>query len=264
MSSLRSCTLAVGLLLIAASGAASQEIRGVLRHERTQLPIAGGLVRLLMPSGAVVDTARTDSAGEFRLHAARAGAYILTAEADDYAPSRSQVVQVGTNQIVTVQMLLDTVVLLDPLLVTARDEFDGWLGEFRLRRRLYEPLGGRYFTREDFDWIAAVSPSEVVATLMPMFFFSFEAYPGRRNIPVNRPRLAVVRHGQHCEPIYMLNHHRIVIGRNDPDARIEDFVNLNDVTAIEVYRPGATPPAGVSASCGGAIVFWTLPGRAGR
>jgi hypothetical protein len=258
------CLLAAGLLLVAASSAAGQEIRGVLQHERTDQPVASGLVRLMLPSGTVIDSVRTDSSGAFGFQVPGAGTYALAAEAAGHAPSRSQAVRVGANEMVTVRVRLDSVVLLDPLVVTARHDLGSWLGEFRFRRRTFEPLGGRYFTRADFDWMAAGTASEVVASLMPTFFLTFAEQPERRNVPVNRPRLAIRRLGQECEPFYYVNYHQIQFGRRDLDGRIEDFVNLGDVTAIEVYRPGSTVPADIKASCGGVIIFWTLPDGAPR
>jgi hypothetical protein len=264
----RNCLLAAGLLLLAANAAAGQEIRGVLQQERTDQPVASGLVRLMLPSGAVIDSVRTDSAGTFGIPVPRAGTYALAAEAAGYAPSRSQAVRVGPNDVITVRIRLDTVVLLDPLVVTARDDLGGWLGEFRFRRRAFEPLGGRYFTREDFDWLAAGTASEVVATLMPTYFLTTDPYLARRNVFMNRPRLTIrtsVRNfSGECEPFYYVNYHHIELGRVDMDGRIEEYVHLGDVTAIEVYRPHATVPAGIKKGCGGVIIFWTLPDGAPR
>jgi hypothetical protein len=269
MVNARNFLLATGLILISASAAAAQEeIRGVLQHERTDQPVASGLVRLMLPSGAVIDSVRTDSAGTFRFQVPRAGTYALAAEGDGYAPSRSQAVRVGANEVVTVQVRIDSVVLLDPLVVTARDDLGGWLGEFRFRRRAYEPFGGRYFTREDFDWMAAGTPSEVVASLVPTYFLTSDPYRARPNVFMTRPRLTVRtsarNFGGECEPFYYVNYHRIEFGRRDMDGRIEEFVNLGDVTAIEVYRPGVTAPAGIGSGCGGVIIFWTLPDHAPR
>jgi hypothetical protein len=265
----RSCGVSLlAAALCFATPAAGQEIRGTLRHAQTQQPLPAGQVRLLAPSGAVLDSVRTDSAGTFRFALPRDGSYALSAERSGFAPSRSEMITVGARELVTVSLLLDQVVVLSPLQVTARarqplEDFSGWLGEFRFRRRFYEPFGARYFTREDFDWMAVSTPSQVVASLMPAFFFTDAPYPiaGRENMPTLRPRLAIRRFNQICEPTYFVNWHPVGVGRADPDGRIEDFVNLADVTAIEVYRPGVTGPFG--GGCGGAIVFWTLgPDRA--
>jgi hypothetical protein len=248
----------VPFLLGMATVADGQEIRGELLHQSTQRPIHNGLVRLVLPPGAVVDSVRTDSAGAFRFSGMRPGSYALVAGAAGYVPSRSRPVRIGLNEIVTVELLLDTVVLLDPIVVRARDAFTGWLAELRIRQRFYEPLGGRYLTRADFEWTAASTPSEAIAYLVPGYVFSHAPAPGR-STPASRPRLTVKRFSTLCEPMYYLNHHQLPVAYYNPDARIEDFVSLVDVTAIEIYRPGVPPPMGVGGGCGGSVVFWTLP-----
>ncbi|CAN5824931.1 hypothetical protein BH23GEM9_BH23GEM9_24760 [soil metagenome] len=134
-----------------------------------------------------------------------------------------------------------------------------WLGLLRERRQFYQHLGARFFARSDFDWLAAATVSEAIVSLMPMYQYDSRPAAGREGHSTGRAVLAIRRFNEICEPFYYVNGRRIRINRRRyPEARIEDYVELGTVTAIEVYRPGAATPGDVDDGCGGAIVFWTL------
>jgi hypothetical protein len=233
-----------------------QEIRGVLRDARTEHAVRGGEVRLYSVTGSVLARTTTDIAGEFGFRVPQEGVYGLEAVHPLFPPMRRDTVRVAKDEIVTVTLLLDTVFVLAPVTITARvRRSPGWLDVFWERRQFFEHLGARFYTRADFADMAAGTPSEVITSLIPQYFFHASPAPGRAGNPPGRPRLAIRRFNNVCEPRYYVNHHQV---RIDPDARIEDFVELRHVTAIEVYRPGAARPGDVADGCGGAIIFWTV------
>lgn len=83
------------LLLLAASNTPvlGQALRGQLRDEEHGRPVPGARLLLLSTAGAIVDSARSDGAGAFRLRAPAAGEYVVHFQLDGWATVSSDPVQ---------------------------------------------------------------------------------------------------------------------------------------------------------------------------
>jgi hypothetical protein len=89
---LRRLSIAILLLVLAAAlplAAAAQSVRGTVVDAQSGAPVAGALVALLAPDGAVRGEVLSDAAGRYLLRAPAAGEYRLRAQRVGYRPSTS-------------------------------------------------------------------------------------------------------------------------------------------------------------------------------
>jgi hypothetical protein len=147
-------------LIVCASPAAGQVLRGTIVEQGTSTRIDGALITLLTEQGdslaAVVSTR-----GTFTLPMPRVGRYRLRAQRLGYATTDTRTFDVGPAQEVTVTITLGVQgVLLEPLHVETRPvPISPWLAEVEERRRMGF---GRFITRERLEELAGASAAELL------------------------------------------------------------------------------------------------------
>ncbi|NNK65040.1 MAG: carboxypeptidase regulatory-like domain-containing protein, partial [Gemmatimonadetes bacterium] len=150
------CTLAVTLT---GSGAAAQiptlpdsveqAIVGVLIDDSDGRPIPAASVTLLR-GPSTLSTVTTDDEGRFRMPVPLPGFYRLGASRIGYVPTESQLLEIETGVILTVEYrILPDAILMEPILVTARSD----QGRSIFEDRRQEWGRGLYLTPEMVDSI---------------------------------------------------------------------------------------------------------------
>jgi len=211
--------------------------RAVGPAEVTLVDVAGGAHRR---------TVSTDS-GEFRFERVAAGPYRVQVQLAGFAPTLSDLVQVGTSRTTDVSLRLTAAPIpLDSLQADALIRTSLTLENFRIRAQ--RATGGTFITRED---IVKRTPSRLTD------LFDAIALPTRslRNLMARRPP---------CQPQVFVDG---MTSRRWPDEDVRDFLNHihpNDVEGIEIYRNASGLPAELATpqaqECG-VIAVWTRRGR---
>jgi hypothetical protein len=108
--------------LIAFAPLGAQSVRGIIVDDSTKLPVEGALVELLdAGNGTVARTTRSDSSGNFTVHAGRPGNYKVRAARIGYAPLTSESVRLGVGQLAVMRLRMTTIAQrLVPVRITER------------------------------------------------------------------------------------------------------------------------------------------------
>jgi hypothetical protein len=96
-------------LSVASVPATAQTVRGVVIDDSTKLPISSVVVTLVDDAGADVLSVRSDSFGDFTIHAGRPGSYRVRATRIGYLPLTSDRVSLGQGQLVALRLSMTTV-----------------------------------------------------------------------------------------------------------------------------------------------------------
>ena len=157
------------LTLLPATALAQTALTGRVVDSREQQPVAGAEVRLLSPTGELIESTLATDAGEFRFEGAAAGLYRLEVRRVGYALLEAEGIPMveGDETFVEVRMGVDAVPM-DPVVVVARELYrPTWLQEFDARAEANERLGrGRIFTRVEIDRMKPIRATDLLATFL--------------------------------------------------------------------------------------------------
>ena len=114
--------LAILIAVAAVTSLEAQTVRGVVVDDSTKLPIEGVTVALLDGEGhAIAGGTRSDSSGNFTIHAARPGTYMVRAARIGYRPLTSEPVKLGIGQLAVMRLRMTTLAQqLVPVRITER------------------------------------------------------------------------------------------------------------------------------------------------
>lgn len=233
-----------------AGSARPARLQGKVTDRETGAPIAEVAIILRMARGAPQTGAEpaprlTNERGLFVFPAVRPGMYTIEISRIGYETLRDSLeVEADAELRMLVQMSVSAVEL-EPITVTAWVR-TGEMGGFHDRRRAGL---GTYITREDIE---ARNPLYVSDLL--------RATPGVRVVPLASRGGGDVRLRGGCRPDVFVDGVLTAGG-----LAIDDFLGVEDVEAIEVYRGPETPAQFKAGSCG-AVVVWTrvprpVPGK---
>jgi hypothetical protein len=241
-------------LLGTAGPAAAQLVTGQVLGAGTTEPVVDVTLTLRAADGHVFAVTATDSAGNFRMHVARAGDYILTAERIGYTPV-SSTVSVNLHEQVDVRITMDVAAVpLEPLTITARSYFDmGRLGEFYERMADNEKLGiGRFLTRDMIESRGAMEVSDLLRDFPRVLVLHQE---GRGN------HVAFRELRGECSPAIYIDG---VISNRRERAFIDELVRPHDLEGVEIYHGLARLPGRYHDETGcGVVLLWTRREAAG-
>lgn len=222
----------------------AQIVRGSVIEDRTRLPVAGAEVTLLTGEEGRPPSTTTDSVGEFRIRAPRAGTYGLRVVHSAYRTRETPGVEVAVGETVTLEIRVSaSAIPLETIVVTARSStmpgFD--------RRR--ETGFGRFLVREDIEARAASRTTDLLRgvsglTLMPV-------RRGRRSLLFMRSGLGL------CEPAIWVDGNRVT---QSPSSTLDDFVLPETIEGVEVYRSSAEAPVQYVGGPCGVVLIWTRRG----
>lgn len=251
------CRVGICVFLKFAASAGSstaQTVTGSVIDSRTALPIDSAYIIVKNMKGVIVDSLPSDSSGRFRSLLPFADRYTIHGGRLGYVSSTDTIV-VRQSEAVEITIRLHPIIGLDSLVVQGQRrgtaDYRGWLGVFYDRRRFFGPLGGKFFHGDDLQIDGAPSVSDLIVSLVPRA----RLVHGREG-----PLLALERFGSVCEPVFYRNGARIVKRSGE---RIETYIDLSELLAVEVYSGVTIPPELMPASCG-AVVFWTQLGTGRR
>lgn len=269
--------IAVGVLvcLLSVAEARAQTLSGRVLDADTGLPIAGAALQLVSTDGELTPFERiSGEGGGFVFGEVPAGRYRLKGERLGYRETVSPFVAIEAGDTVAFEFRMATeAFLLEPLTVTAsaRPWYEHLtpptLWEYYERREHLSALGrGRFLGPEELTVFAGMPVSLAIGTVVGMKAVASER-GGRFHV--------LGRRG--CDALFFMNGQQVrlrppelradtnrvgfVPGPTSLEWFMDDFVSMNDVEAIEVYRgaselPGEFHGFNGNGNCG-AVVVWT-------
>jgi hypothetical protein len=237
-----------------------QAIVGVLIDDTDGRPIPTAAVTLLR-GPAELATVTTDDQGRFRMPVPLPGFYRLAADRIGYVPTESQMVEVETGVILTVEFrILPDAILMEPILVTARSD----QGRSIFEDRRQEWGRGIYLTPAMVDSInPRLHPAEVFRGQEDVWL-SWGTGRLDSGAWAMVPRIKTYR-GDGCLQ-YMVDRVPVRPGPGWTAFPLDGLLP-QDIVAVEIYRyVGEAPPelrrfatAGDMSMCG-LVVLWTHAG----
>lgn len=223
------------------SSARPARLQGTVTDRETGAPIAQVAIILRMSRGATQPGAElaprlTNEQGLFVFPAVQPGMYTIEISRIGYETLRDSLeIEANTELRMLVKMSV-LAVELEPITVTAWVR-TGQMAGFYERRRTGL---GTYITREDIEARNPLYVSDLLRTT-----------PGVRVVPLASRGGGDVRLRGGCRPEVFVDGVLTAGG-----LAIDDFLGVQDVEAIEVYRGPETPAQFKAGSCG-AVVVWT-------
>jgi hypothetical protein len=218
--------------------------RGIVRDANGGRPLAN--VRVSVFDGGVVT--KTNADGEFTLAGIPAGTQTLEMRAIGYAPMRQPVVLKSTAPTEVATTLNRAAQKLASISVLGTQK-NGRLTKFGFEDRRRQGVG--------FFMDAAEIAQKSGICLGDVLRFA----PGLTPSYTSKGRTFTMRStatGDRCSPTYYLDGMRWYALDRSPILDLEQFMSLNDLAAVEVYRGGAGTPMQFDTGTGcGAVVFWS-------
>ena len=239
--------------LLLASPLSAQILGGRVLDKTSNEPIPEAVVEVLNPVGRSLHRSRTDRDGFFVFELREPGEYRVRTSRVGYQTVTSSGVQVEARQTVQVEVHIATgEVELEPLRVTARTQPPR--SEFLEREGFYD--------RERSGFGLFLTPYELAQRNATQTSELFRGVPGVTLTPVGsaRYRINMTRSGGNCPPKVLLD------GSPVADSDVDNFVEPQDVSGIEIYRGPSEVPGrwmGYRSACG-LIVIWTKHGERSR
>jgi hypothetical protein len=245
------------LLLLFATPAATQVLRGRVLDAADARPVPQARISVVTADGRVVARAATGAAGTFSIALRVTEPVRLRAERTGYAPTLTQPVQVGLHETldVDVQMAVEPL-RIEPLTVVGRIQPP--------RRRSLEVSGfynreargiGRFLRREEIERHSNMDLAQVLdripgtTRIGPVVVFDRSSTTG----VISRTQKG---QGTHCPPQVYLDGSRMVY---DQRAGINGVIEPEHLEAVEVFQGPSQIPAeynGSEAACG-VILLWS-------
>jgi hypothetical protein len=267
----RGALLALALFALPSLAGGQTTLTGQILEDRSEEVIPGAEIRLLDAGGRI--RARTvsgqDGTFQVRLNVQRPERFRFEARRLGYESVTTPRFQVNPSEAVHTEIrLLVDAVLLTPLTVVARQSLAA-PGVESFHFRAHRGLGGHFITRSDIEDHKPFYLSDLLATV-PGVRLGPSMGAGGRMVYMNR---AAPREGG-CPPQLFIDGRHVnsrtlqpiqgrgqgVTGyRTDPGIRIDEYVTLQSIEGVEVYRGLATMPPEFytpDARCG-VIAVWT-------
>jgi hypothetical protein len=261
--------------ILPASSGTAQTLMGRVLDEGTGDPIPGAYLELIERNGETLRSLLSDDVGGFVFSGLLPGPYRIVGERLGYRETVGGFVDLAVGETVELEFRMAVeAILLDPITVTAspRPWYEHMkapaLWEYYERSEYLKTIGrGRFLGPEELRNLSGMPVTMAVGTIPGMHAVQSENSAGRFHL--------LGRRG--CDALFFLNGMPVrllpppsradtadvdfVPGPAALDWFIDDFVNLNDVEAIEVYRgpselPGEFHGFSGGGNCG-AVVVWT-------
>jgi hypothetical protein len=237
----------IALILVPAH-ASGQQITGILRDQDTGVALRGAMISLLDQGDAVRDRFLTDDEGRFTLTPPGPGEWRLGVELIGYRSLVTQPLEVAAREWITLELTLAIAAIpLEPLVVTARRAIrnPNVLRFYERRDRAGGGGFGSFVAREDIELRASGRPSDLLRSM-----------PGVRVVPGSPGRGSGIRMAAGCVPaIFVDGAH---INRRSAHDSVDDYVTMQDIEGIEVYRGAATHQTQYRDPGGcGLVLVWT-------
>jgi len=240
-----SALLLATLALVSPRGAEAQLLFGQLLDQTTRQPVSGAMVQLLNAENELVLVVQTSQDGRYQLLAPAPGRYRILVNRIGYEEGGSDLIRLEPNQSLQANLILPAA----PIAlagVTASVEARPWqveqpavLWPYFERRDFYGKLGlGRFVDREALEgWSGGI---ETIPEIVQLF-------------ATMRTRGGLMQGITCSEPAWFLDGFRL------RDANINDFIGINQIEGIEVYRRATEIPAefGGSDSQCGVVAIWS-------
>ncbi len=196
-------------------------------------------------------SATTDSVGHFTLSVGP-GSYSFVVEHIGYQTLRSPAVDVGSDELVTLELRLGPLPFeMEPLVVRERRQAATWRGHFQ--RRMDQHRGaGRFITRADIERRSAGTVNSLLST-----------QPGLRLASVRGGQVIMMRSmGRNCLP--MLYFDGMPVSQTVAAVDLNHWFHPDAIEGIEIYRSAAMVPVDLHGDGCGVIAIWSRRDEVGR
>ena len=241
--------------IVTSSPAHAQTVTGRLLDGHSQRPVMLAVVTLIDSAKVLIDRTFTDDQGRFELTAPRAGSFFVAAAREGYQPKVDGVLELPAGGSISVTFYLVPLAFrLDSLLANARSTpsvvYLRAQGFYERQERGF----GHFITPEDLERRHIMDARDLLRG-MPGVYTSGDE---RGTVVLFRSRDG----GPPCTPRVYVDGASAASAGAGGNIVIEDFVDVDDLHAVEVYTSVASAPVHYSAltSCG-VILFWTRRGR---
>jgi hypothetical protein len=218
-------------------------------------PIMLGAVALLDTALVIVDEVFTNESGNFILTAPAPGSYYVLADRIGYTRSVDGILELGAGGQISIDFFLrPEPIVLDSLTVEAERQV--------IIRRL-ESAG--FYERQKAGFGYFVTPAQIEKKMPLTTRDLLRAVPGLRIVDDGfLGQILVMRgnSGGNCSPQLYVDGASIAPA-GGTGVRLEDAVNIDDITGVEIYNGGADTPlqyGGTQNGCG-VVLVWTKGGR---
>ena len=257
---MRTCgAIRVLLLLLIFSAphypAQAQTVFGRLLDGHSQKPVVLAVVTLIDSAKVLIDRTYTDDQGRFELTSPRPGSFFVAAARDGYQPKVDGVLELQSGGTIRVSFyLLPIAFRLDSLLATANPTATV---RYLRAQGFYErkELGfGHFITPEMLERRHIINTGELLRGI-----------PGVHTSADERGTVVLFRNRDvgppYCTPRVYVDGGAVSSAGANQNIVIEDFVDVDDLEAVEVYTSVSSAPGhfGSLTTCG-VILFWTKRG----
>jgi hypothetical protein len=237
---------AVAMCGLSPTSLRAQTIRGTLLERDSDRPINLGSVTLYTEAGDSVTSTITNRLGRFELNSPDPGSFLLLGAALGHRETTVGVFELGEGGEISVEFRIPIEALpLEGFLVEAdRVAEQLELNGFNLRREIGL---GLFMTPADIEESHAQYTSDLLVEMQGVVLVGFD------RLMIRSPIRGF------CPPMIYLDGLQQLGGR----VNLEDIVELQDVTAVEVYRRASEIPiqyGGPNNTACGVVLFWTKQG----
>lgn len=256
--------MAVAVALAASSApAAAQSVRGQLLDSQTGFPVPLGLVMMFTEAGDSVSATVADDVGRFIVSAEEPGNFVLLANALGYEETPAGVFELGDGGELTVEYRLPPRPLPIDEIIVSLDR----------PTRMHHLVRNGFIRRFQRGLGLHITPHQIEEAVVASTEELLRGHPGvrvgyaRGNAGFVRPELGEVVQIQTvtgwCVPNVFVDGIRVSYGGGG-GVTLSNYVNLNDLEAVEVYRRAAEIPVEYSSMGGGCgvVVLWSKAGLA--
>lgn len=249
----RRTAIVAALLALLPAAATGQSIQGTVVDEADEQPLEGVRLVVYDQAGEIQGETLSDEEGWFGLPVPGPGAWVLAADVIGYGDLRTEPVEVGIGEQVTVKVRMAVqAIALEPLVVTGRVNYlSGDLQSFYRRMDRGRRSGlGDYISRADIDDRGPLHPTDL--------------FRGRANVRTVRGRGGHgdgLRMAGGCVPAIFIDGTQI--NRFNPWDSLDDYVAVHSIEGVEIYRgSGAQVERFHDPGGCGLILVWTRRGLA--
>jgi len=255
--------IVVGLLGLFAPSLSAQAVTGRVLDGTTRRPIMLASLVLVDSLGTEYDRTMSNQSGLFQLAPGRPGAYYIVATALGYRSSMDGVLELGEGGHIPIEFYLrPDPIELEPLTATVERVQEHLTNQGFYQR---EKAGfGHFIAPLELEETSAMDMVDLIGRLpgvqrlgtgggIGLFFRNLSPGQGQR------PGAAPAPTG-YCTPEVYVDGMRTVAPQSGsvPGARLNEFLDIQDVLAVEVYtRISATPTQYSILNTCGVILVWT-------
>jgi hypothetical protein len=244
----------IGALLLAASPALGQVIRGTVVDSASGKPVASAHVRVSVATGTAIGDTATGKDGLFTFHLPAAGDYVLRVTRPGYSARETEPITVDTKLVAAVELrLVSSPVALDTLTVVAAKVKVERQIPFLVDAGFYDRRAkgiGHFLTRADLDAHPSDRLTNAFYGISGVHVVCEGASLPAGACDVQAPGVTTMIMRGVCKPSVVLDGVVLRPGGVEGGQAVDQLLNPFNLEAVEIYYKGYLSPFG-------AIIAWS-------